>query len=450
MDGEELMEITAGIVIEIVNNLIQASYLVGFLYLFFDKKGSKTFKIISYCAATLLIFMMSNYYTYHELTFSHSDAVFGIAILMVYSLICLKGKIILRIIMPVVDMLISAICSYTTFNLFSLLGKRPFVEALTFSNVYRYMFVVVCHISTIFVFWLVLRISKKRITINSVYEVVAFIIIPIVSLVGVYSVMIAYEHSDFDPNILWYILTIVVVLIVNTVVFWIIVDKISKNNSIKTDLLLSEQREELYKASVLSSSEQLDRMSKIKHDIKNDLNSIGQLIEEGRVDEAAAFCRDRSESIARIDTPVNTDNPTLNAILNVEINKARAQDIDFVYTVTDSLGFMTASDIVSVIGNLCDNAIEYLGGIEPKMRKMSLNITVKNGYRFISCRNSVSGSVLADNPQMTTTKDDRSLHGKGVAILKDMAEKYHGSLSYREDEGMLEATLIVREGEADR
>ena len=41
--------------------------------------------------------------------------------------------------------------------------------------------------------------------------------------------MIAFEHMDFDPSILPYVLIIMFVLIINTVVFWIIVDKISKD-----------------------------------------------------------------------------------------------------------------------------------------------------------------------------------------------------------------------------
>lgn len=442
------MEISTGVVIEIVNNLIQAAYLVGFLYLFLDKKTSNVFNIVSYCSATLLIFMMSNYYTYHELTFSHSDAVFGIAILMVYSLICLKGKVILRIIMPVVDMLISAVCSYATFNLFSLLGKRPFVEALTFSNVYRYMFVIVCHVTTIFVFWLVLRISKKRIRINNLYEIVAFIIVPVVSLVGMYSVMIAYEHSDFDPNILWYILTIVVVLIINTVVFWIIVDKICKDNSLKTQLLLSEQREEMYKTSVLMTSEQLDRMSKIKHDIKNQLKSVKKLIANEQYDDAIRLCDDTNVDITNVHTPITTTNPTLNAIMNVEVDRATELGLSFKYNISDPLLFVSPSDIVSIIGNLCDNAIEYLVHHELDSKRISIDIYVRKDYYIISCKNTIGVSVLDSNPSLKSTKEDMLLHGKGISILKDIAKKYQGEVKISEENNAFEATVVIRNTQA--
>lgn len=438
------MELSIGFVIEIASNLFQAIYLVGFLYLFFDKKSSKLFNIISYCAATLLYFMLNNYYTYHELTFNHSDAVFGIIILMIYSLICLKGNVVLRIIMPIVDMLISAVTAFSVLYLFNMFGKRPIVEALTASSAYRYLFLIVAHATTLLVYWLVLRISKKKIKINSIYEIVVFIVVPIVSLVGVYSVMIAYEHTDLDPSILPYVLIIMFVLIINTVVFWIIVDKISKDNNIKTELLLSNQREEMYKTSVLEANEQINKISQVKHDMKNGLKSIQELIQSGQYEEAARLCSEESDTLSRVYTPVSTSNPTLNAIMNVELDKAYAAGIDFSYNISDPLAELTASEIVSVIGNLCDNAVEYLSTSELIQKKMSLEISAKKGYRIIKCRNTISGSVLESNPSLTTTKSDKGTHGKGLNILREIAEKYNGELNVNEDNGMLEISLILQ------
>ena len=438
------MELSLGFVIEIANNLFQAFYLVGFLFLFFEKKSSKLFNIISYCAATFLLFMISNYYTYHELTFNHSDVVFFIIILILYSLICLKGKLILRIIMPLVDFLITTVCNYAVFGLFSLFGKRPFVEALTFSNAYRYLFMIVGHATTLFVCWLVLRFSRKKIRINSAYETVAFIIVPIVSLAGIISVIIAYEHTDFDPDILTYVLIIMAVLIINTVVFWIIVDKISKDNNIKTELLLSNQREEMYKTSVLEANDQINKISQVKHDMKNGLKSIQELIQSGQYEEAARLCSEESDTLSRVYTPVSTSNPTLNAIMNVELDKAYAAGIDFSYNISDPLENLSASDTVSIIGNLCDNAIEYLSESEQSQKKMALEITAKKGYRIIKCRNAIRGSVLESNPTLTTTKDDSSLHGKGMTILKEIAAKYNGELNVSEENGTIEISLVLQ------
>ena len=181
--------------------------------------------------------------------------------------------------------------------------------------------------------------------------------------------------------------------------------------------------------------------------MKNNLKSICRLIENGQYDEAKRLCVDSSESIAKVYTPINTDNPTLNAILNVEIEKARQSDISFSYTVTDSLDFVSSTDVVSIIGNLCENAIEYLSTIDKGQRKMSLEITVRNDYRIIVCRNTILSSVLSVNPDMKTTKNNDTLHGKGLNILRNIAEAYNGTLSYKEDDDRIEVTLIIKEEE---
>ena len=440
------MELSLGFVIEIVNNLFQAFYLVGFLYLFFEKKSSKLFNIISYCTTALLLFMISNYYTYHELTFSHSDVVFFIIVLILYSLICLKGKILLRIIMPLVDFLITTVCNYAVFGLFSLFGKRPFVEALTFSNAYRYLFMIVGHATTLFVCWLVLRFSKKRIRINSAYEAIVFIVVPITSLAGVISVIITYEHTDFDPSILTYVLIIMAVLVINTVVFWIIVDKISKDNNIKTELLLSNQREEMYKASVLQTSEQLNKTSKIKHDMKNQLDAIHRLIKNEQYENALQLCDAVNVDVANVHTTISTDNPTLNAILNVEINKAIEANVSFTYDISDSLSFVSSSDIVSIIGNLCDNAIEYLTNNDLNTKRIFLDIFVRNDYHFITCKNTIGSSVLETNPELESTKkDDTEIHGKGIAILKDIVKKYQGEIGISEENELFNVIIMIRD-----
>ena len=60
----------------------------------------------------------------------------------------------------------------------------------------------------------------------------------------------------------------------------------------------------------------------------------------------------------------------LNAILNVEKAKALAQKIDFTADIQDALPFVSDSDVISIVGNLCDNAIEHLSSLPEDKRRM--------------------------------------------------------------------------------
>ena len=436
---------TVGLVVEIAVNLLQQLLFIGFLYLFFDKSENKVKNIAAFTAAVLILFTMANYFTFNEMTFNHMDAVITIVVMLVYSVFFFKGELYLRIIMPLIAFGLNMLIAFAAIFLMSSITGKSMEESVAFSTAFRYIYLVVVEATYIFTLWLILRLRKKNITLSNRYDIFAFIVIPVLCMIAMYTDVFIYQIVNFDSHILVLIIINLFVMIVVSVLVWFLLIRISNDNQVKTDLLLSRQREEMYRESVISSGEQIRLVSDIKHDMKNNLSSIYSLIDNGQYDDAKRLCLDCSESIAKVYTPINTDNPTLNAILNVEIEKARQNDISFSYTVTDSLSFVSSTDVVSIIGNLCDNAIEYLSAIDKSQRKMSLEITVRNDYRIIMCRNTILSSVLSVNPDMKTTKSDEALHGKGLSILRSIAEKYNGSLGYKEDDNSLEVTLIIME-----
>ena len=167
------------------------------------------------------------------------------------------------------------------------------------------------------------------------------------------------------------------------------------------------------------------------------------LISQGEYDRAKALCDSAGESLSTTYTPVNTDNPTLNAIMNVELEKAQSNQINCTYEIADTLKNMRDGDIISLVANLCDNAIEYLTQIPKEQRQMSLSISSYKSYCKVVCKNAVASSVLAENPDLNTTKDDKTLHGKGMNILLTIAKKYDGELLINEDGNQLTVSVMM-------
>ena len=97
--------------------------------------------------------------------------------------------------------------------------------------------------------------------------------------------------------------------------------------------------------------------------------------------------------------------------------------------------FKNNTDLISLIGNLCDNAIEYLSTCSDSIKYMELSITRHNDYFIISCKNKIDSSILADNPDLITSKTDKAKHGKGLLIIKDVVNKYNGNVSFQETNG---------------
>ena len=437
------MTITAGIAVEIAFNLIQQLLFIGFLYLFFDKGENKVKNTLAFWISVLLLFTMANYFTFNEMTLNHLDSVITIIVMLVYSIYFLKGEVFLRIIIPIIAFGLNMLISY--FNLFvmSTFGDVPFEEAITFSSSFRYMYLVVTNLLYLVALLILLRIGKRNIQVVSKTEIAAFIIVAAALYAGSLSAMLIDKQLFKNEGSTPYIIIILVSLFVSAGVFWFLLLKISRDNQVKTELLLSKQREEMYKSSVLSANEKIEKISQIKHDIKNNTMTISNLIKNGEYDKARSICDTVAEKLSGA-TPIHTSNPVLNAILNVEIEKANSQSIIFTYEINDTLSFVKDVDIVSIIGNLCDNAIEYLITLPESLRKMSLSISAHKNFCYISCMNTIKGSVLSDNPKMTTTKKDNDFHGKGLNILQSIAKAYRGEVRIKEENQELIVSVIIR------
>ena len=437
------MTISVGLIVEIVVNFIQIFAMFGTLWLFFDKPEHKTKSVIAFWICVFFMFSMNNYFTFNELTFNHLDAVISILFMILFAVFFLKGALYLRIFIPLAINLVQSFVAYFLITIMTVFGKIPFEQMVTFSTAFRYLFLFVCWFITLSLFWIIIRIGRNRIKLNNIYDVLSFIVIPLVSYSAIIMLINLYEDINFDKKVIGKVVIIMGSIIILSVIFWFLLTKLSRDNEIKTNLLLSEQREEMYKNAVLDTNVQIEKMSMMKHDMKNSLKSIQGLIQNGQYAEASRLCSDSFDGLQKIYTPVSTPNPTLNAILNVELEKADAADIDFSYNISDSLDFVSSSDTVSIIGNLCDNAIEYLSLIDKSQRKMSLEISAKKDFRIIACRNTILSSVLNKNPDLKTTKNDRSLHGKGMNILRDVAKKYGGEVNITEWENEIEVSLIL-------
>ena len=126
---------------------------------------------------------------------------------------------------------------------------------------------------------------------SNIVEIISFLFIAIIVYVAALSDTILYQISGFNKEIFPYVIAICVSIFALTGMFWYLLLKVSKDSKLKTDLLLSKQREEMYKNSVLSTNEHIEKLAKVKHDIKNNTMTISRLISSGEYDSAKELCK---------------------------------------------------------------------------------------------------------------------------------------------------------------
>ena len=72
---------------------------------------------------------------------------------------------------------------------------------------------------------------------------------------------------------------------------------------------------------------------------------------------------------------------------------------------------------------------------------MEVKILSVKGFDTICVKNTVVASVLENNPDLETTKEDEG-HGYGLKQIKGIVEKYDGMIDIEEEKGMFVVNMM--------
>lgn len=213
-----------------------------------------------------------------------------------------------------------------------------------------------------------------------------------------------------------------------------------KNN----DYMVNEYR--LQKQYLKSVNELYENTRRMRHDIKNQLRVIDQLImneEDGTLLAHEHIEKYIGEALLGGEF-VKTDNKTVNAVVNAKLYECTKNSIDVSVELDSVLDTnMTDIELCSIIGNIFDNAIEAEMKNYESKRKISLSIHKKNNLINILISNRIEASVLKNNPELKTDKPDEENHGLGVHNIKAIVEKYNGYVDIYEKNDNFYVNIII-------
>ena len=172
--------------------------------------------------------------------------------------------------------------------------------------------------------------------------------------------------------------------------------------------------------------------------MKNHTLVILSYLEENKTEEARQYAGEILDKLNRMYTYVNVGNSLLSYIINSKLSMAKEQGIEIKAEIENlSFSYMDSVDFSSLLNNMLDNAVN--GALESEGKKLEVNIVSEKGFDVITVKNSIDGSVLKDNPELATSKEEPG-HGYGMKQMKAVTEKYEGNIDIYEKDGM----FIVR------
>lgn len=414
------------IIFENAINLFQSVVVTSFLMASLgckDKYNKKCTGIIG-IVITFIYLTVSNHILYFESV--------GIYIYMVYSLIfsfvVLGGTIIEKIFYNIMMICCLAGSSLLGGGLVSLVVKKDFLVIIEYGTVYRYAGAVLNQLLLIFFFIFLIKIKKLLIAKDNKYMFIMSMI-PAISVI-VCCFMVYRSDNSYEMNVIYTFIAMAGIIIINVIsVFLLIMEQKLYEQKMRQQVMLGAyQQKEKDIESILDMQKQ---NSKQRHDIKNVLILIRELINDEQYAKATQMLDKYSTGQKNINlAEIISNNIVLNYLLNRKINQCHDSGIDMGCYVLGDITGVDDMDLYILLENLCDNAIE--AAAQSNNPAIKLQISEDNGNLCIYIGNTTSGNVLRSNPDMNTTKKDKSMHGFGIMNIRDIIDKYNGTINYEQ------------------
>lgn len=166
------------------------------------------------------------------------------------------------------------------------------------------------------------------------------------------------------------------------------------------------------------------------HDMKNHLIVLRNYEEEKEWSKLHIYLEDISRELMNTSSHVWTGNMMIDLILNQKSIEAREKGIKMNILTVPVSGFpCTDREIISLFGNLLDNAIEACGRMVINDTWINLKIEKQNHMLFIEIANSIGEMPRCKNGEFITSKKDVRSHGYGLKSVERIVHRHDGTIT---------------------
>jgi two-component system, CitB family, sensor kinase len=180
-----------------------------------------------------------------------------------------------------------------------------------------------------------------------------------------------------------------------------------------------------------------------EHEYANRLHTMSVLLDMGEVREAQDYLAELSSgAIGRAeDLRSRIAPPAVAALLTAKIAVAAEQSVELVISADSCLNQPRSrtADLLSILGNLIDNALEAVAG-QPAPRRVTVELTDGDGVRIVVA--DTGAGITADDPAVVfadgwTTKPQRDglRRGVGLALVHRIVRRSGGTVEVSSDGG---------------
>lgn len=181
------------------------------------------------------------------------------------------------------------------------------------------------------------------------------------------------------------------------------------------------------------------------HEFKNHMGCLQGLLEAEKYEKAVDYLKRINENWTEEIDYINTNNIIVNSVLNQKFKLAQNKGIPIVLSVSSLKEIpIEDEDLVTLLANLLDNAIEACEKVADKTKVIKLRFVDENGKITISVKNPTAEGIRQTGNRILTTKRNKEEHGIGLENIRNVVEKYGGDDIFSCNGGYFTHSIIIQ------
>lgn len=416
------------IIICITTNLFRIYLIHRFIKIFvgdfyYDNRRKKLLVILVY--GSYFLINTTFYLMFHIAWINILSNLFGISLMLL-----LYTKSIKKIIFVSSTIyLINMGCDTITILFASYNGRQ---QENPFYSVITVFFIFICEL-----------ISERIISYrknNDVVHSLPIITVPLISMMLIFFEIYIKTKPDFELVIIS-----IGLLAINFLVLYLY-NMLSKTFAQKYDNQILREKLKIYSNQIDIILQSNDEVKTLRHDMKHHLNELKLLAMKGNSVAIENYIDEMYDYIHNPNEIVSSGNLEIDSVLNYMLQKGR-KDLLIVNTkiqIPESINH--SFDIIVILGNLLENAIEASRQTDEKL--LNVSIQLKQGVLKIEIENSFKLLSLKEKREkgrtsLLTTKKEKREHGIGLKSVQKIIEKYNGIIHIHKQNNRFHVELLL-------
>lgn len=416
-------------------------------YIFFKRTLTLKFKASYTILASIILDMIMLLTTTNLNIYSPYEWLYGIALFFIFSLIFFNGNLSKKIV---------AVITFVCFNEITQYITIPFIFIAHYVNTIYALRIALFHLSTISSFvlnFLVLNFISKHLYIKNNFKNIKYTIIFIIPNIFITLILCIYLTTYYPlnkepPNSLSGDIKMILISslgLVCSVITVFTLDKLLEANFTRERELLLNQQFNVQVEHCKRLQSQFENAKSFRHDIKNHLICVKNLISNGDVKDAVLYIEKITSSVENLSLQVNTCNPIADAVISEKYSICMNNNIEFdCFVNIPQKSQLDPFDLCVILSNALDNSLEACKKITDTktLKYIHIKSSLNKNFLLFEIENSVQAYI--DKTNLMTNKVDSSNHGLGLLNIKNTANKYNGTINIETTNNKFILTVMLQ------